>query len=70
MFAVFAGWGIVLLWSSVCEVTWAERFVPYSVMLMRIGKIGPLKAIFSEGLAFAAVLAIACYRYVSIRRFL
>lgn len=70
MFAIFAGWGIVLLWSSVCEVTWAERFVPYSVMLMRITKIGPLKAVFSQGLAFAAVLAIACYRYASIRRYL
>ena len=70
MFAVFAGWGIVFFWSSVCEVTWAERFVPYSLMLARITKIGPLKAIFSQGLAFAAVLAIACYRYASIRRYL
>jgi hypothetical protein len=39
-------------------------------MLARITKIGPLKAIFSQGLAFAAVLAIACYRYASIRRYL
>jgi ABC-type transport system involved in multi-copper enzyme maturation permease subunit len=70
MFAVFAAWGIVLLWSIACEVTWAERFVPYSVTLMRIGKIGPLKAAFSEALALAIVLAIACYRYVSIRRYL
>jgi ABC-type transport system involved in multi-copper enzyme maturation permease subunit len=70
MFAVFAGWGIVLLWSSTGEVTWAERFVPYSLVIMRIGKIGPLKAIFSEVLALMVVLAVACYRYVSIRRYL
>jgi ABC-type transport system involved in multi-copper enzyme maturation permease subunit len=70
MFAVFAGWGIVFFWSSVCDVTWAERFAPYSLVIMTIGKIGPLKAAFSEALAFAGVLAIACYRYVSIRRYL
>lgn len=70
MFAVFAGWGIVLLWSSVCEVAWAERFVPYSLVVMRIAKVGPLKAVLSQSLAFAAVLAIACYRYAGIRRYL
>ena len=70
MFAVFAGWGIVLFWSGLCEVTWAERFVPYSLILMRITKIGPLQTIFSQSLAFIAVLAIACYRYASIRRYL
>ncbi len=70
MFAVFAGWGIFFLWSSVCEVTWAERFVPYSLVLMRIAKVGPLKAVLSQSLAFAAVLAIACCRYASIRRYL
>jgi len=70
MFAVFAGWGIVLLWSSVCEVAWAERFVPYSLILMRITKAGPLQTVFSQALAFAVVLAIACFRYASIRRYL
>jgi hypothetical protein len=70
MFGVFIGWGIVLFWSSVCEVAWAERFVPYSLMLMRITKIGPVLTIFSQIPAFAAVLFIACYRYVSIRRYL
>lgn len=70
MFAVFAGWGIIFLWSSVCEVAWAERFVPYSLVVMRIAKVGPLKAVFSQSLAFAAVLAVACYRYAGIRRYL
>jgi ABC-type transport system involved in multi-copper enzyme maturation permease subunit len=70
MFAVFAGWAIVFLWSSVCGVTWAERFVPYSLVSMRIGRIGPLAVAFSQTLAFAGALVIACYRYVSIRRYL
>jgi len=70
MFGVFVGWGIVLLWSHYCEVAWAERFVPYSLILMRITKVGPVGTVFSQILASAAVLGIACYRYVSIRRYL
>lgn len=70
MFGVFVGWGIVLLWSSLCNVTWAERFVPYSLIMMRIIEVGPVGTAFSQILAFLAVLVIACYRYVSIRRYL
>jgi ABC-type transport system involved in multi-copper enzyme maturation permease subunit len=70
MFGIFIGWGIVLLWSHYCEVAWAERFVPYSLILMRITKVGPVLTAFSQILASAAVLGIACYRYISIRRYL
>ena len=70
MFGVFIGWGIIFFWSSVCEVTWAARFVPYSLILMRITKVGPVWAVFLQILASAAVLGIACYRYISIRRYL
>ena len=70
MFGVFIGWGIVLLWSNLCEVAWAERFVPYSLLLMEFTKVGFVGAAFSQILASAAVLGIACYRYVSIRRYL
>ncbi len=70
MFGVFIGWGIVLLWSNMCEVAWAERFVPYSLILMRITKVELVGTAFSQILASAAVLGIACYRYVSIRRYL
>ncbi len=70
IFGVFIGWGIVLLWSNLCEVAWAERFVPYSLLLMRITKVGFTGAGFSQILASAAVLGIACYRYISIRRYL
>ncbi|MDT8304149.1 MAG: hypothetical protein RQ760_21885, partial [Sedimentisphaerales bacterium] len=70
MFGVFIGWGIVLLWSSLCEVTWAERFVPYSLIFMRITKVGIAGTLLSQIFASAAVLGIACYRYVSIRRYL
>ena len=70
MFGVFIGWGIIFFWSSLCEVTWAARFVPYSLILMRITKVGPVWAVFLQILASATVLGIACYRYISIRRYL
>ena len=67
---VFIGWGIILLWSSVCEVTWAERFVPYSLILLRTNKIGLAGIVFPQILTSIAVLAVACDRYASIRRYL
>ncbi len=70
MFGIFIGWGIVLLWSNLCDVAWAERFVPYSLILMRITNNGAVETVFSQSLAFAVVLIIACYRYVSIRKYL
>ena len=68
MFGVFIGWGVVIFWATLCEVAWAGRFVPYT--LARIGQAGPIWAILLQGLVSAAVLGIACYRYVSIRRYL
>jgi hypothetical protein len=70
MFSVFIGWGIVLLWSGLCDVTWAERFVPYSLIIMKTIDVRPLGTAFSQVLASVAVLGIACYRYTSIRRYL
>ena len=70
MFSVFIGWSIILLWSSLCHVTWAERFVPYSFMFTRIIKTGIWQTALSQIPIFALVLFIACYRYVSIRRYL
>jgi hypothetical protein len=70
MFAVFIGWGIVFLWSSLCNVTWAERFVPYSLLLIEITELRFIEILFFQILTFAVILAVACYRYVSIRRYL
>jgi ABC-type transport system involved in multi-copper enzyme maturation permease subunit len=70
MFSVFIGWGIVLLWSSLCHVIWVERFVPYSFLLLRITRVGLIESVLSQSLAFVVVLGVACYRYVSIRRYL
>ena len=70
MFGVFIGWGIIFFWSSLCEVTWAARFVPYSLVLMKITKISPVLTVFSQIPVTLAVLGIACYRYTSIRRYL
>ena len=70
MFSVFIGWGIVFFWSSICEVTWAARFVPYTLLFMKIREVGPVLTVFLQVLLLAAALTIACYRYVSIRRYL
>ena len=68
MFSVFIGWGIAFFWATTCEVTWAAPFVPYSLAGLTAG--GPVLTIFLQSLVAAAVLGIACYRYVSIRRYL
>jgi hypothetical protein len=68
MSGVFIGWGIAFFWAEICNVAWAEPFVPYS--LAGLGYDWPVGAIFLQGLVAAAVLAIACHRYVSIRRYL
>ena len=68
MFGVFIGWGIAFFWATVCEVGWAEPFAPYS--LARLTESSHVVAIILQSLTAAAVLAIACYRYVSIRRYL
>ena len=70
MSGVFVGWGIVLLWSSVCEVTWAERFVPYSLILLRSNNLGLAGMVFLQFLTSIVVLAVAWDRYASIRRYL
>jgi ABC-type transport system involved in multi-copper enzyme maturation permease subunit len=68
MFGVFIGWGVVIFWATLCKVGWAGRFVPYS--LVRIDQTGHIWTVLLQALICAAVLAIACYRYVSIRRYL
>lgn len=68
MFAVFIGWGIAFFWSSICEVGWAQPFAPYS--LLKLAEEGGIGTIFLQLLISAGVLAVACYRYVAIRRYL
>ena len=68
MFAVFIGWGIVILWTTLCDVDWAEHLVPY--ILAGIHQTGHIWSILFQSIMCAVVLAIACYRYVSIRRYL
>ncbi len=68
MFGVFIGWGIAFFWATICEVAWAAPFAPYS--LTGLTESGPVVAIFLQSLVSVAVLAIACHRYVSIRRYL
>jgi ABC-type transport system involved in multi-copper enzyme maturation permease subunit len=68
MFGVFIGWGVVIFWSTHCRVAWAAPFVPYS--LVRFDKTGHVWTILLQSFVCVAVLGIACYRYVSIRRYL
>jgi len=68
MFGVFIGWGIAFFWATTCEVSWAVPFTPYSLAKLADG--GAVGTIFLQSLVSAAVLAVACYRYVSIRRYL
>jgi ABC-type transport system involved in multi-copper enzyme maturation permease subunit len=68
MFSIFIGWGIAYFWATICEVTWAALFVPYS--LTELGADGIVIMIFLQSLVSVMVLVIACYRYASIRRYL
>jgi ABC-type transport system involved in multi-copper enzyme maturation permease subunit len=70
MFGVLIGWGIILLWSGMCDVIWAWRFVPYSLIFRRTIEVWPVGTAFSQIPTTLAVLGIACYRYTSIRRYL
>ena len=75
LFGVVIGWGIVWLWSSLCEVTWAIHLVPY--VLTTYGTISPdltglngAQFCLTQSVMMALALSIACYRYVKIRRVL
>jgi ABC-type transport system involved in multi-copper enzyme maturation permease subunit len=74
MFSVFIGWGIVLFWSTMCEVVWAIHFVPYSLTvwvyegaddLLRLSGL-----VFCQILTVVVTVSIACYRFVKVRRYL
>ena len=74
LFGVAIGWGIVWLWSALCDVTWALHAVPY---VLTIWALEPDEAYLSRGqfwatqvVVMALALATACYRYTKIRRVL
>ena len=68
MFSVFIGWGVVIFWARLCEVGWAGYFVPYTLAV--IDEAGIIWKFLIQSLACGGILAVACYRYVSIRRYL
>jgi ABC-type transport system involved in multi-copper enzyme maturation permease subunit len=74
MFGVLIGWGIVLFWSTTCEVSWAFHFVPYSFIVwtdnVRAEWFQLHKLIFSQTSAFIIAVSVACYRFVKVRRYL
>ena len=73
IFGVIIGWAIIFVWSGICEVEWAFRFVPYSLLKMRLPVDvwhTPLITIASQFLSFALILSVACYRFVKVRRVL
>ena len=74
MFGVMIGWAIMMLWTGVCEYEWAMHFVPYNYFTLFIldqqEGIHLLPLMFSTGTAAAGILAVACYRFVKVRRVL
>jgi ABC-type transport system involved in multi-copper enzyme maturation permease subunit len=72
-FAVFIGWGIIFMWSGICEVPWAIRFVPYALIDIPNASDewpNPVMTFVSQLSAFILILYIACYRFVKVRRVL
>lgn len=74
MFGVMIGWAIILLWSSTCRVAWAFAFVPFYSILHQIDTQSllakPLYAIISQSATTIVIVAIACYRFTKVRRYL
>lgn len=81
VFGVMTGWAIVLFWSLICEVGWANPVTPYTVMWGFWASVEPgsdavqwvhlvLPPTLAFALAFALALPLACYRFVKVRRYL
>ena len=70
MFCVFIGWAIVFGWALACNVAWAARMVPYSFLLALDKDFNLVEGGITQIPLFILALVIACYRYVSIRRYL
>ena len=69
MFGVMIGWGIIYLWSNVCDIRWAGQFVPYNfVVVFQVLDIRLIQLILSTSIAAGGILGIACYRFVKVRR--
>lgn len=74
VFGVIIGWAIIFFWSLICQVPWANHFTPYSLIVWAF-RDGPewfrvSSLITSNLIALAAAIAIACYRFVKVRRVL
>jgi ABC-type transport system involved in multi-copper enzyme maturation permease subunit len=84
MVGVMIGWGIVLLWAVMCEVPWAAHCVPYSftswaadmpdliLLMQESGEplIHPGQLLYSQITMLIIAFAVACYRFVKVRRYL
>jgi ABC-type transport system involved in multi-copper enzyme maturation permease subunit len=75
MFGVVIGWGIIMLWSNVMQYEWVMHFVPYQYFVMHLPEesgyiINMPQLILSTSIAALGILAIACYRFVKVRRVL
>ena len=80
IFGVMTGWAIVLFWSRLCEVGWADHVTPY---ILAFGSLAIVETGFdwlnwmhwdlvllSQVAVVAIVLPLACYRYVKVRSYL
>ena len=82
MFGVMVGWGIVLFWATLCHVPWALLCSPYSFTywaldipfwardMARSDVPQFSQMVFVQVVMLTTTFAIACYRFVKVRRYL
>lgn len=74
MAGVLIGWAIIFFWSSICQVGWAAHFVPYNFTIYLIPEksveIHLAVLILLSGFSAVGALAVACLRFVKVRRYL
>jgi ABC-type transport system involved in multi-copper enzyme maturation permease subunit len=74
MFGVLIGWGILFFWTTICGVGWAGHFVPFLCTVwvwdVRPDWFHSGQLLLSLGATVPIVIAIACWRFVKVRRWL
>lgn len=75
IFAVMIGWGIVYFWAHMCQVRWAMHVVPYaSAFWSYVGErntwLNFSGFMIAQVVLLTAIIPLACYRFVKVRRYL
>jgi ABC-type transport system involved in multi-copper enzyme maturation permease subunit len=77
MFGVLIGWGIVFLWAVMCQVSWAVHCTPFfftfwalDITSSDVPRLYVNQLVYSQMIMLAIAFAVACYRFVKVRRYL